>query len=47
MAHGSPGEVLTRERLRELYGVDVEVAGASLSDGTRRRVCLPVGRRPV
>ena len=40
IVQGVPVDVLTRERLRELYGVDVEVAEASLSDGTRRRVCL-------
>jgi len=45
LAHGSPGDVLTRERLRALYGVDVDVVEASLSDGTRRRVCLPASGR--
>ena len=47
IAQGSPGQVLTRERLRELYGVDVEVAEASLSDGTRRRVRLTAGTSPA
>jgi hypothetical protein len=32
--------VLTRENLRELYGVEVEVTEVSLSGGARRRVCL-------
>jgi iron complex transport system ATP-binding protein len=44
IAQGTPVEVLTRERLRALYGVEVEVAEASLADGTRRRVCLAAGR---
>lgn len=40
IAQGPPAAVLTGERLRELYGVAVEVAEAALADGTRRRVCL-------
>ena len=45
IGQGGPREVLTRERLRELYGVDVEVVEASLADGTRRQVCLTAGGR--
>jgi iron complex transport system ATP-binding protein len=37
---GTPDEVLTREALREVYGVDVRVAEVAV-DGLRRRVCLP------
>ena len=43
IAQGAPAEVLTGARLRELYGVEVEVAEASLADGSRRRVCLAAG----
>ena len=45
IAQGAPEAVLTRERLRELYGVEVEVTEVSLADGARRRVCLTAGGR--
>lgn len=45
IAQGAPEAVLTREHLRELYGVEVEVTEVSLVDGARRRVCLTAGGR--
>jgi iron complex transport system ATP-binding protein len=45
IAHGAPEAVLTREHLRELYGVEVDVTEVSLAGGTRRRVCLAAGGR--
>jgi iron complex transport system ATP-binding protein len=45
IAQGAPEAVLTREHLRELYGVEVEVTEVSLADGARRRVCLTASGR--
>ena len=38
---GMPDDVVTAESLKEIYGVDVEVALVPADDGTERRVCLP------
>ena len=43
IAQGAPEAVLTREHLRELYGVEVEVTEVSLAGGARRRVCADRG----
>jgi iron complex transport system ATP-binding protein len=45
IAQGAPPEVLTRERLRVLYGVDVGVVRVAALDAEPRYVCVPrVGR---
>jgi iron complex transport system ATP-binding protein len=42
---GPPETTITRERLRDIYGVEVEVATLVLEDGRRVRTCVPgVGR---
>lgn len=38
LAHGAPGEVLTAELIRRLYGIEVEVERLR---GDRMRVCVP------
>jgi len=38
---GPPGEVITRESLREVYGVEVTVTEVARADGGRARVCVP------
>src|SRR5215475_7511362 len=38
---GPPEDVITRESLREVYGVDVTVIEATRSDGRSARVCVP------
>ena len=38
---GAPAEVVTAESLKEIYGVEVEVALVPSSDGAARRVCIP------
>lgn len=38
LAHGAPGEVMTEDLIRALYGIDAEVV--PLRDG-RMRVCIP------
>jgi len=38
---GPPDEVITRESLREVYGVDVSVTKATRADGRAARVCIP------
>ena len=45
IAQGAPEAVLTREHLRDLYGVEVEVTEVSLAGGARRRVCLTAAGR--
>lgn len=52
LAAGRPEETVTRDNLRQLYGVDVEVVTATLPDGRAARLCvpglavLPAARRP-
>src|SRR5262249_26381811 len=38
---GTPDEVITRESLREVYGVEVSVTEAARADGRVARVCVP------
>jgi len=38
---GPPEDVITRESLREVYGVDVAVTEATRADGRSARVCVP------
>ena len=38
---GTPDEVITRESLREVYGVDVAVHEMVRPDGRVARVCVP------
>ena len=38
---GAPDDVVTAESLKEIYGVEVEVALVSALDGSMRRVCIP------
>ncbi len=38
---GPPDTTITRERLRAVYGVDVDVVELTLSDGRRTRTCVP------
>ena len=38
---GPPAEVITRESLREVYGVEVAVTEVQGADGRRARVCVP------
>jgi iron complex transport system ATP-binding protein len=39
---GAPEEVVTAESLKQIYGVEVEVALVPAGDGPARRVCIPV-----
>ena len=41
LSTGRPEEVITRENLRRLYGVDVDVVSAKLPDGRVSRLCVP------
>jgi iron complex transport system ATP-binding protein len=41
LATGRPGEVITRENLKRLYGVEVEVVTAMLADGRASHLCVP------
>ena len=43
VAIGSPDEVVTEENLRDIYGVDVQIADFDCG-GFSRKVCVPVGR---
>jgi len=38
---GSPEQVITRESLREVYGIEVSVRDATRADGRVVRVCIP------
>jgi len=38
---GPPDEVITRESLREVYGVEVTVTEVARADGRAARVCVP------
>jgi iron complex transport system ATP-binding protein len=38
---GTPDDVVTAASLKEIYGVEVEVALVSALDGSLRRVCIP------
>jgi len=38
---GPPGDVITRESLREIYGVEVVVTEVARPDGRVARVCVP------
>jgi iron complex transport system ATP-binding protein len=44
---GVADEVVTAESLKEIYGVDVEVALVAGCDGTARRVCIPTVTRRI
>jgi len=39
---GAPAQAITAERLRELYGVDVEVTQVETASGARRTACIPL-----
>jgi iron complex transport system ATP-binding protein len=41
LAAGRPDDVVTRDNLRQLYGVEVEVVMATLPDGRTSRLCVP------
>jgi iron complex transport system ATP-binding protein len=41
LSAGRPSEVITRDNLRRLYGVEVEVVTATLPDGRVSRLCVP------
>jgi iron complex transport system ATP-binding protein len=41
LADGAPQDVVTRENLRQVYGVEVAVAQVTPAGGAGRRVCLP------
>ena len=41
--HGSPSEVITAERLKQVYGVDAVVARVAVPGNAERPVCLPAG----
>jgi iron complex transport system ATP-binding protein len=43
---GPPDATLTPERLRAVYGVEVEVVTLTLGDGRRVRTCVPSAARP-
>ncbi len=45
MACGPVREVMTAEKLQQIYGVAVTVAAVPLADGSTRSVCLPLGRQ--
>ena len=40
---GAPGEVITAESLKQIYGVNVVVTRVPLEGGGERRVCIPTG----
>jgi iron complex transport system ATP-binding protein len=40
---GAPGEVITADSLKQIYGVDVAVTRVLLEGGGERRVCIPAG----
>ena len=44
MACGTVSEVMTAEKLQQIYGVAVTVTAVSMGDGSTRSVCLPLGR---
>jgi len=45
---GPPREVITRESLREVYGVEVTVTEVTRADGRTARVCVPaLGERGI
>jgi iron complex transport system ATP-binding protein len=45
---GSPQEVITPAILREVYGVEVEIAAIERDNGERRWICIPsLGQRPT
>jgi iron complex transport system ATP-binding protein len=44
IADGRPGEVITPENLRKIYGVDVELTDAG-SGASRRTLCIPLVAR--
>jgi iron complex transport system ATP-binding protein len=46
---GPPGEAITADSLRQLYGVDVEVTQIETGSGARRTACVPLlqQRRPT
>jgi len=46
MAAGGTGSVMNSQNLSGLYGRPVEVAVLTCRDGTRRRVCVPIGGLP-
>jgi iron complex transport system ATP-binding protein len=39
--YGAPGDVITSESLRQIYGVDVTVTRVPTEGGGERRVCVP------
>jgi iron complex transport system ATP-binding protein len=41
LAAGRPDDVVTRDNLRQLYGVEVEVVMATLPDGRTSHLCVP------
>jgi iron complex transport system ATP-binding protein len=41
LATGRPGEVVTRDNLKRLYGVEVEVVTAMLDEGRAAHLCVP------
>jgi iron complex transport system ATP-binding protein len=41
LAMGRPEDVITRENLQRLYGVEVEVVTTTLPDGRPSRLCVP------
>ena len=43
MACGAAAEVMTAEKLQQLYGVAVTVTAVTLGDAGTRHVCLPLG----
>lgn len=43
MASGKTTEVMTAEKLQEIYGVAVAITAVPLRNGTTRNVCLPLG----
>ncbi|MBX9904712.1 MAG: ABC transporter ATP-binding protein [Burkholderiales bacterium] len=45
MACGTVSEVMTAEKLQQLYGVAVTVIAVPMGDGKMRSVCLPLGRK--
>lgn len=38
---GPPAEAVTRDSLREVYGVEIDVVDVKRPDGGTRRVCVP------
>ncbi len=45
VACGDPAEVMTAEKLQQLYGVTVAVTAVTLGNAGTRNVCLPLGMR--